>query len=101
MKKLQWFRIWLIRWERKNKWFRVCEPGSFFVGRKYDYKTWLQDYTKKNYYYLKTEEDNNCPECSEKMKVRDSRKRTVLDEWWENISLVTADFNVVHAKVYT
>lgn len=45
-----------------------------------------QDYEiilKKNYYYIETKESNACPDCNEKMKVRDSRKRTILDECGE------------------
>lgn len=45
-----------------------------------------QDYEiilKKNYYYIETKESNACPDCNEKMKVRDSRKRIILDECGE------------------
>jgi ubiquitin C-terminal hydrolase len=59
---------------------RVCLCRLFFHGRRYDCKTRLRNCIKKNYYCIRTAEDNNCPDCDEKMKIRDSRKRTVMDE---------------------
>lgn len=62
---------------------RVCLFRLFFYGRRYDCKTGLRNYIKKNYYYIETKESNACPDCNEKMKVRDSRKRIILDECGE------------------
>ena len=62
---------------------RVCLFRLFFYGRRYDCKTGLRNYIKKNYYYIETKESNACPDCNERMKVRDSRKRIILDECGE------------------
>ena len=56
----------------------MCQ--ALFCGRIYDNKTEVRNYIKKNYYAVICEEENLCPDCNQKMKVRDSRKRTVMDE---------------------
>lgn len=52
---------------------------TLFCWRKYDNETRISNNIKKNYLAITTKEKNICPDCGGKLKVRDSKKRTVID----------------------
>ena len=39
----------------------------------------IYNYAKKNYYVIKTDNENKCPDCMQTMKIIGSRKRIVKD----------------------
>lgn len=58
-------------------------PVFLRLERKNVNKKKIYNYTKKNYFTITSDEKNVCPECNQIMRVRDSRKRTVMDECGE------------------
>lgn len=50
--------------------------GGFII----DYPKRIRNYLKKNYYVIKSQKENYCPKCGTRTKVRDSKRRKVIDE---------------------
>lgn len=51
----------------------------FFRRTIHDYNYKLSNHTQKNYFIVKHSEKHLCPECGNRLYVRDTKKRTVKD----------------------
>lgn len=65
---------------KANNYEAGTNDASFFALRGENVnKKKIYNYAKKNYYVIKTDNENKCPDCMQTMKIIGSRKRIVKD----------------------